>query len=353
MNVIRYTLWPSLTDIDHPTTVEETWDALVRRFSTHTPLPSKEASSGFGPYVTHAPASPCVKHKSGPIRTGPHRCNACVSEVTLLVCDADQARSMDEVLACDARLADAGLARHWYSSFSFHPATRPAFRLILPLERPVAAAHWKDFRAEFLARYGIPADPKSSSSVSHYYHAPSRRPDWSEPVVLTGGGNPVPVPAQSAPTSRRLMPEPRAVDLGEYEPPEEPTEPVNVVPLLEELRARLSRMKRNPAQEYKARLLERCLAGEELETHGARNEATLILTGVVAYAIPDQPLSVYRHILAPSVEAMIAAGSTLTWDEVERMLLTAMRARWEADARQRALLENLRRRVAALPVVHT
>jgi hypothetical protein len=340
----RYTLWTSLFDIDRPTDVCETWEQLTARFSNHAVLGRKDAATGFGPYRLTPPHLRCYKHRDGQPRDHAHRCDGCVAELTLAVFDAD-AGDDAAVAACRERLADAGVAQHWYSSYSHRYNRGPAYRLILPLDRPVAPGDWPHFRTAVIERYGIPADPRQCAGRSHFYYAPSCPPPPSSPEVHTAAGRPLAVAEfLAAPRRAPIKPPPLRDD---YEEPDDPPTPVDLEPLRKELRRRLTALQRNPAETYKAQLLARLLRGEPLAASGGRNAALLAITGMLAYAIPGEAVDTYCRLMHDSMEAMIAAGTGNTWSDVERMLRGAMRCKYLEDQTKAAIAEMWNKPIAA------
>lgn len=334
---LHVTLWPSLYDTNAPTPWSGTWADLTQALSVHTRIARKEDSAGFGPYLIQAPAVTCRRHADLQPRTHAHRCDLCVKEMTLLVFDADQG-DLQAVQECDRRLASAGLACLWYSTYSYAPDRPKApFRLVVPLARPVAPEAYRAVREDFIRTYAVPADPSQCSGKSHYYHLPSCPPD-GQPVSWAHEGRAYEPPA----VLRHATPARAPVSTDGWEPPPEPTEPVDVEPLLETLRARARSLKRRlkASERGKGELLRRCLDGEPLAEHGSRDTATFRVAGMLPFLLPaETPLSVYQHIMRPSVDAMIAAGSSLTHEKVERALLTSMRNRWERDESNRQLRE--------------
>lgn len=342
MLTVRYTLWSSLYDLENYTPVEETWGAVVARFRRHIRTTVKDQVPGFGPYLLRAPRSSCYDHRDGLPRDQPHRCDSCVEEMTMLVSDVDEGTQAD-VDACEGLLAEAGVARIWYSSFSY-PA-KPSYRLIVPLSEPVAPTMWRTFRQMFMGKFQIPANPKKCSGRSHFYFLPSCPPDVT-PYFAAPEGRPFPV--------RTLISSPKpydpreSVSIPDFEPPPEPPGPVDLAPIVEELRNKQTRLLRNSATKEKGELLRRCLDGQALAPHGSRDNSALIVAGILAWALPGTPVSVLKHLMRRSVDAMIADGSSLTWPKVERMLLTAMRNKYEADQRNTDILDALLSKVRKL-----
>lgn len=331
---VSLTVWPSLFDIDRYQTVQTSWEEVSGRLTTHLRTPDKARVGGFGPYALVPPPVPCPHHKGG-TRATPHRCDGCVEALDLAVFDVD-AGTLEEVEACDRKLS--GLARCWYSSHSYHPdQTRPSLRLVLPLERPVPAGQWASFRRTLLHRYSIPARADQCSGLSHFYYLPSC-PQGVEPVAVVESGRWLEVP--DAPP----LPHPGRYAL-DWTPPLVQG-PVDLAPYHEELKRRARQRK----DKDKALLLKRVLEGEPLAEHGARNTTTSRLAGTLAFVFPEAPVEVLVHLLRPSVQAMMAAGSSLTWAEVERMCESGLRKRAEADARDAELASRFGAFRASLPI---
>lgn len=334
---ISYTLWPCLTDTHTYVPSTQTWDEVVERLTLHHVYPTKFEAPGFGPYVLHPPARTCFHHQKGPPRDQPHRCDRCVSAITMAVFDADEG-TPEEYENTRRLLREAGIANVWYSTYShgMRPkgVVKTSYRLVMPVSEPVRADQWKVFRLAVRDKFQIKCSPASSSGVSHFYHLPSY-PGWTVPEVFSTPGLPLRV-------GEHMKVRPvvtRKIVIPDFEPPEEPTTPVDLAPLIEKLKAKHTRLVRNPASSQKAALLSAMLNGEPLAGPHERNTATLLVTGMLVYTLPSgTPLSIFRHFLTPSVDKMLAAGSSLTWSEVESMLLRSMRNRFDAEAREAELL---------------
>ncbi len=312
-----YTKFAGLYDLDTHSQVSQTWPELCADFAQFVRVHRKDKAPGFGPYALRAPDLVCYKHTDGVPRAGPHRCDRCVQSLSFATFDAD----LGDRAPCDALLDAAGVARLWISSYSYDPAQRPhAFRLLLPLEQPCPHENWPELRAALAAKFAIPADISKCGGLSHFYFVPSC-PGWIEPVVEARPGKPIDWSAFGLRPVRRA---PTAYVAQQFDPPPEPTEPVKLKPLHATLARKADTLRRNPALVHKAELIDRCLAGEPLAAHGSRNQSTLVLAGIVAFALPGQALSTLWRLLETSVEAMIADGSTLTRNDVERMLLSSM-----------------------------
>ena len=130
----------------------------------------------------------------------------------------------------------------------------------------------------------------------------------------------------------------------DYTAPEEPTQPVDLQPLRASLKLRLTKLRRNSAEQYKANLLDRWLRGAPLAENGGRNAALLAITGMLAYALPGHSLGTYVRIMQPSIDAMDLAEGSAT---AERMLLGAMRCKYLADKQEDAVNELWSQQVAA------
>lgn len=335
MTQFSLTLWDNLYDIDRYTPWSGSWEDLVKRFGTHLPTPKKNQAPGFGPYSLQPSPVPCYKHTDGVPRSSPHRCDASVHEMSVLVFDVDQG-TQEQVAACDDRLAAAGLARLWYSTFSFgtpRPPDGPVrvpFRLIVPLAAPLHPAHYARVRTVFLARFDIPADEKQCSGKSHFYFMPSTplRPkhqpvvDWSDGAYFDASSlvvnRPEPAPARQVELPANWAPRRR--------PRATPTTDDGIVA---DYRTRLERkfdnLARRRGDETKADYLRRCLDGRVLAQSGSRNTAALVTSGVLVFALPDASVEDIQEILRPSLEAMQQAGSKLTAETLERMIVDSQR----------------------------
>lgn len=334
-----YTLWPSIAETVRHTSVTEDWAALARRFSGPPAVVAEKGNApGFGPYVLKAPGPECGHRNK---YDGPHRCDACVEAVTLATFDAD-AGDAAQVAECRRRLAAAGIAAIWCSSYSW--PTKESWRLILPLDRPVAPEAWPAVRLGLAAKFAIPADLAKCSAASHFYYLPSIAPRGQSAHEILEG---VPVPTAEfagtvVPRAARTR---RNYSAADYEPPAEPDSPPDLAPYRAKLRARLKRFK-DENEPAKAVVLGRCLAGKALAAQGSRNHTTTVAAGIVAWALHGAPLSVLMRIVEPSVEAMQAEGSSVDMETVERLLLSAMRNRHAYQVARDAEADEYRKMLA-------
>ncbi len=323
---VRYTLWDSLYNIDAPEAVTETWGAFCKRLSTHTLVSRKDQAAGFGPYVLGRPEADCYKHKDGIPRSTPHRCFTSVVEQTMLVFDVDVGTA-DQVVAADSKLEAAGLARHWYSTCS-HKTEKPALRLIIPVSRPFSRNIYNGLRRAVIEEFAIPCNPGQCSGASHFYYLPSCKA-FAPTVTETSPGRPLDIDAYKRFFSQESTSAPAAHPDIDWSPPE--GEVMDLAPLKEALTQRRNAVVADYRAHRKAVFLANLLEGRPLAPHGERNTATLVITGMLAYTIPGQSLATYRALLRPSLEAMVAAGSKLTWETVDRMLMTAMYSKAKED----------------------
>lgn len=332
---LTYCLFRSLFDHD-PVPVTESWSDFVARFSEHAVYADKLSAPGFGPYVLEAPPTPCRRHGDPP-RDRPHRCDRCVTAVTAAVFDVDVGGT-DAVVACDVALGGARVARLWYSTWSYSPdAAVPALRLVLPLAAPIHPAAWPAARVTLIRRYSIPADVTKCGGRSHFYFAPAvARPD--APRVFDVGDG---AALETAEFTGEYVA--AAGDLEDYWPADadDPTGPVDLEPWRTAVAKKATNYR--PYYPAKTELLRKVLAGDELAPAGSRNDTTLVACGVLAHAIPEAPMVVLKMLMRPSVDAMLAAGSHLTWTKVDRMLRTASGRARAKVARDKALVANLGR----------
>lgn len=341
--VIPFTVYGGgLYEIDRAEHKELTLEEFVDYFSVHLRLADKFQGPGFGPYILKAPDSTCNVHKDRWPRDNPHRCDSCVEAITFACFDVDSGTG-EEIERCDKLLEDAGLARIWYTSYSYTPEkAKPPFRLIIFLSEPIKPEFWSTARRSIAAKFKVPCDIKQCSGLSHFYFLPACPPD-AEPYFEFRQGSALDI--STVPMVKDMTaPRPR-VSLDDWSPPEEPPEGTRID--LEDLKNRLRKRQKQMAvssdetNKNKGDLLKKVLAGEALAEHGNRNNAMSLASGIVAWVLPGQPLSVLMLLLRPSLQVMQAAGSSLTEDEVERMLLTAMQAKAEYDARQKLVNESL------------
>ncbi len=344
MHTYLTTNYASLYDLDTHEQRAQTWPELCAAFAIYQRVHRKDLAAGFGPYALGPPHLACYHHRDGVRRDGPHRCDRCVTAITLAVFDVD----LGDRAACEALLEAAGVARLWYSSYSYDPVQRPhAFRLVLPLEQPCPPENWPELRAFLITRFAIPADGDKCSGLSHFYFVPSC-PGWIEPVVEARDGKPLDWTLFGLRPVRRV---PTAYVPAQFDPPAEPTKPVELGALRAALAHKAATLKRNPALAHKSELIANCLAGKPLAAHGSRNQSTLVLAGIVAFALPGQALSTLWRLLEASVEAMIADGSTLNRTEVERMLLSSMADKHAHDEAKTRRVFQRQEANAKLPVV--
>lgn len=321
------TIWPSLFGhkaqdpcVCQPQRKDLTLPELATLLTTHITLEDKLQGQGFGPYTLRPGAT--------------HREDRSIQAMTLAVFDVDVNATFEAVLLTRSLLRAEGLAQVWYSTYNHGPDT-PSHRLVIPLERPMDPTGWPEFRRQLLTRYKVPADPTKCSGRSHFYFLPAHR-IGATPEAWSEGGRAL-VPPDTAPAQV-----PTFAPGFRYEPPPEPTQPVDLEPLRERLRERMRslRTSTDPKQKQKGTWLQRAIDGEPLDGHGSRDEAATVTCAVMVWALPENtPASVIRHLVRPSIEAMIAAGSTLTLEAIDRKIRTAMEKRAVHEAEKRALLK--------------
>lgn len=342
------TIWKSLYDIYSHNSLTLSFGELAEMLTKHGVHFRKDDAPLFSAYhpVVHEPGCTNPQHQ-----VGPHRCDACVTALSCAVFDADQAKADEDRLnECRLRLQKGDLAQIWFSTYSHRPDNQ-AHRLVIPFATPVPAALWPTVRANLIESYAIPADPKTSSSLQQAYYLPSRAPDGPAGETLVAEGLPLQWNLFTSTTRTPVKP---AVALADWDLPPEPAEPPNIKPFLARLRTRKHNMK--DTRPEKAEWLRRAIAGVALADHGQRNAATLVTTGVIAWALPDASLGTLCRIMAPSVDAMIKEGSKITHEKVRQMLIRAMRHRAEAeeDSRQafRSLISNVMAKGASRGLIH-
>jgi hypothetical protein len=200
-------------------------------------------------------------------------------------------------------------------------------------------------------KYAIPCDLAKCSGASHFYFLPSC-PPGIEPVVDHTPGrylHPDEIPHQPDAVDRTLI----LQTMASWEPPPEPTGPIDLEPFRKRLesKSRGDLLSHDISRNRKGELLKRCLRGEQLAGPHERNNATTLVAGIIVWTLPDAPISVVLRIMRPSVDAMIAAGSSLKHQEVERMVVSAMKKKAEADARGKEIERLMAERRANIPVM--
>lgn len=307
-----------------------TWPAVIATLSTHRPYATKDNAPGFGAHTLVA---------------GGQRRIADVESVSLFVFDVDVG-TVDDILRTETLLRSAGIAAHFYSSYSYTPDhNTPPFRLVIPPDRPIHPDEYDFLRAHLIERFAIPCDPKKCSSVAHFWFLPSH-PHGQQGVTETLPGVPFPVDSVAPPAlrlrHRASGVRSRSTDVT-YTPPPEPSpdEPVDLTELRKKVAAHAKRVAIQ-GDKQKAEYLKRLLAGEALAEHGDRNNSLIVTTGSVTWTNPDTPLSHFVLLFRPSLESMMAAGSSLTYDDLERMLLTGMEGKATQDAEFERLKVEIR-----------
>lgn len=312
-----WTLWPSLTDTTNPTLRSATWNDFVAQHLKHKLYSAKHRAPGFGPY----------KLKYGATT----RAEASVESISMAVFDADQGKDEKAIYNCTQLLDNKFIAYALYSSWSY--PDKPAFRLVIPFLLPLDPYKWPSVRAALIEKFAIPAHPDQCKGASHFYYLPST-PDLSRPLVNRITSGPYLDPNQYADWSTSTSFSVRPKDF-EFAPPAEPAKPEN----LNVYRAWLTR--RAKRDHDAAPLIEALLQGRALAESGERNDTTTRATGMLAWMFPDAPLSTLVRLIKPSVEAMQAEGSKLTWKQVESMFLRAMKRRAYKEAEAEAFLEEM------------
>lgn len=344
---IQITRFPRLYDINAHAVETLDWVSFVQGL-IHAPTNDKTAAPLFGPYALTGRRRPCTHSTSAP-----HKCDACVEALTLAVFDVDLG-DKEAITFTQKLLQRDGVTHVFYSSYSFSP-THPAFRLVIPLSEPVVAGAWTLFRRAVIDRYSIPCNPAQCSAPSHTYFLPSCPPPdrrQAEPVVDVSTGSPLdisrfPLLCVSQEDEERAAYVPESDDFFSAAP-----QPITRAVAVNRLRARMYvlRAKDNPYDKMKADVIHRLVLRKPLAEHGARHTATVIATGILAYMFPDAAELFFREMLEPSIEAMRAQGSKMTWAKARRMLAKplAQKRAMEAAYRERvAQIEAYRQQIAS------
>lgn len=320
-------VYPTLYDTDSPTPTILSLEELTQKLSVFVRTDTKASVPLFGPYRLSPPPSPCKKHLDGVPRVSAHRCDVCVSGITLATFDADIGTE-EELLTCEELLAKDDLTRIWYSSHSYNPELgKRSMRLVLPLQEECPPGHWASFRKHLILKYKIPAELTKCSGKSHSYYFPSCPPN-GEPVFEFVEGKLLSF-VEWAPEAKASSSS-DAADLASSEDSVPFTWPEETNPPLDEYISRVESQivyltqKNQPKEHEKAERLRRLLKGEALAEHGDRNTAMASVTASLANMFPDAPRSVFVRLLEDSITIMIANGSRLTAETVMNALIRAL-----------------------------
>lgn len=334
------TFYQSLRDVDNPRGVRWTWEEILGNFATHHRADSKQDVPGFGPYEIVEAPGPCY-HPRGVIET-PHRCDACVTHLSMAVFDVDIGTPA-QVQTCEGWLQAAGVTRLWYSSYSFDPRARiPSLRLVLPLSRPVDGDVWPSFRRILINKFQIPADPKKCGGRSHFYYVPSC-PPGAEPLVDYTFGkfldvDSIPAFAEARPSTRRL-----AEILRDWTPVEGEDKPVDLSGyhrVLGQAAERLMR-KRDVEAKEKAAILRALVEGKQLAAQGSRDVTTTRAAMLVVSLLPEATLHELEVLFQDSLHAMMSSGSKLDESSIRRKIISAMRKHAEQELARAEFLKTI------------
>lgn len=343
---MKITFWPSLKDIDTHTQTDMSWEEVCQMFSHHIQVPAKLVAPGFGPYKVRPPEFPCAGHGTG--RDGPHRCDTSVEAITLAVFDVDHGTETadgrkgwlrkEDLDACKAKLNEAGLAQHWYSSFS-HSPNHLSYRLLLPLSEPILPQNWKSFRRELIRQFAIPTDPKKCAGLSHFYFVPATGEhtfQYREAETIPGK----PVNVQSfigAQIPRRLsLP---GMNVTDADIRLTDASPIDLAPIRDDVIEKAFIWRRAVKHRRKGELLQKVINGEPLADKGSRDATTNQACSILAFTFPGHSLETYYRLIEQSLIAMQLDGSKLTPEKVKSMLKRAMLARASEEKRRRVILD--------------
>ncbi len=343
-NNMRITLWKSAFDFSEPESLTLAPNELESMLSAHISTPVKNSVKTFSPYKLTSNA------------TG--RNDASVQYVSGLVFDVDtfpkdftSDQKLASISACRAALSTDDIAQYWYTSHSHDPATGDhRWRLVIPLRSSIEPESFKPTRLAILNKYQIPADPKTSQSVSHSYFLPSRDPSRPCSVWFDYQGRHALIPPTVFPDAPK-----RALDFDAVEFPPEPTGPVDLTPLREAIARRISTLTRaETVASFKDQItgklliqrqssqrkeyLQNLLDGKPLAPDGSRRNAMRSVTWELIWILPhDTSVGTIVHLLEPCIEAMRRQGSKVDEHETERLVRSAMlKAGAERIQRQKA-----------------
>lgn len=313
MKGIEFTQWWGLYSPKWNTSSFQDWASAINQFLQHFRVEDKFQSAGFGPY----------KLEPGATR----RADEFVECMTLAVFDADQGTDSD-ITNTGQLLDEAGLSYACYSTFSY--PEKSAYRIVVPLSHPLPPHLWAGVRETMIDQFKIPAHKQQCKGVSHFYFYPSARPNASVRSWGRVGHSYIWTPPEL------ITPPKRIVVSVSFSPPDDPTTPEDLAPLLARIEKRATYLEQ--VDPDKAVLLRKLLAGYELGSHGERNTNALRVAGMLGWMFTNTALSTLKRIMAPSVDKMIEQGSKITWQTVESMLLRGMRKRAQKDEEDEELL---------------
>jgi hypothetical protein len=327
---MRLTIWKARDDFSDPVSLTLTPPELEELFSRHVVIANKEHVKLFGAYSLKDNAQ--------------GRRDASVQSVTAMVFDVDtfpkgytSAQSEEHIARCRKLLAD--VPQFWYTTHSHNPPNKYSWRLVIPLRKSVQPEHYKDIRLMLLKQYDIPADPATSQAPSQAYYLPSRHPDRASSTWFSYKGLALLEPPTPSPSLTISRPDLKfySVDF-----PPEPTEPVDLTPLRERIRARISTLTRAETvssfkddttgklllqrqSSQRKEYLQNVLDGKPLAPDGQRRNAMRSVTWELVWILPHgTSVGTIVHILEPSIEAMRHQGSKVDEHETERLVRGAM-----------------------------
>jgi hypothetical protein len=316
---MKITIFKSLYDIDQHHELNLTWPEIAERLATYTTLLRKENASLFGPFSLKTLLEPCELHNDGIPRYTAHRCTLCISEISLLVFDADKGEPGET----ERLLEEDDIARHWYSSYN-HSPDKSAYRLVLPLVTPITDLNiYKMFRKDILEKYKIPANEKECSGPSHTYFLPSNS-GKHYPHYWTAGHCFLKPPEIKIKT-RSIKPANKPAKF----PGQESLSTSNYRKKLTKLVTRLQE-----TSPEKSQWLDSLLFGVSIAPDGNRYTSTLRLTGMLAWRYPEMSEQVLEDLFEGSLSVMKKAGSKLTMDKIHRFFSSAARRRELAEQQQ-------------------
>jgi hypothetical protein len=296
-------LLPRVTQPNNYRTLTDTpgWDDWVRLLQSSTETPRKHDIPLFGPYV--------LRHGA------PARHNEYVAFVHTAVFDVDKCPAQAPGALERCRAALEGVGHIWYTTFS-HTPDAPSLRLVIPLAHGVSPDRWAGVRHTLAARYRVPCNLQESSGASHCYYLPSH-PPGATPYFEAHLGPPAPVPTEALPP-----PAPVPQVTGPLYPQEDP-QGRTLDDLLLTLEGAADRHD-SYGREDRASYLRALVSGLPLGD-SARDPKTASACAMLVHNLHPLPRDTYVTLLQKSVDSMIAAGSSLRWPKVLKMLDSAAR----------------------------
>lgn len=311
---MRITLFSSVRDTS-PHEEDWPWTAIAAELTTHTPLAAKDRGELFSPATF----------------TGP-RADANVDAIHFAVLDFDHLSPKADA-EVRAALVTSGYEHVRYTSWSHGANGEAAYRVVLPLTRPVPAEDWGHLWPALAAVLGAGHADPACRNPSRFYYLPSH------PAAPARPPEAVHVPGRPVDPDRLLLAPPTALQTADalaFAPPPPGQERLthdHLVPLIKRLASR-----KDPSLGLAFRALQR---GEAFADAGARDSTIYKMTGDLAKAYPQATPESVAELFSTSLTLMGPDAPTpeQVADKFQRHLqklhtLEAQRTHEELSARQ-------------------